>query len=89
MMSVKMTDMQVLRNSLFDELSRLKRGTSTAEEANAVVKISNSIVSTYNTEIKAVETITNAHDKGYHNQELELFEDTDKEPSEIKRITKG
>ena len=85
---MKLTQMQILRNSLFDELARLKSGDTTPEESNAVVKVSNAIISTFNTELKAVETLMEAEERGYNQKQIQVFDDTDFEPAEIKAIIK-
>lgn len=85
---MKLTQMQILRNSLFDELARLKSGDTTPEESNAVVKVSNSIISTFNTELKAVNTLMEAEERGYNQKQIQMFDDVDFEPAEIKAITK-
>ena len=85
---MKLTQMQILRNSLFDELARLKSGDTTPEESNAVVKVSNSIISTFNTELKAVNTLMEAEERGYNHKQIQMFDDVDFEPAEIKAITK-
>lgn len=48
-----MTEMQILRNALFDEISRIKRGTTTQQDVISLTKVSNTIIQSYNTEIKA------------------------------------
>lgn len=85
---MKLTQMQILRNSLFDELSRLKSGRTTPDDSLAVVKVANSIISTFNTEFKAVSVLMEAEERGYKDKQIQIFEDTEFEPNEIKAIMK-
>lgn len=85
---MKITEMQILRNSLFDELSRLKSGKTNAEDSGAVVKVANSIISTYNTELKAVSVLMEAEERGYNQKQIDIFDDTSMEADTIKQITK-
>lgn len=55
-----MTELQILRGALFDEISRVKRGTTTVEDVNSIAKLSNSIIQSYNTEIKGFEMLLKA-----------------------------
>lgn len=71
-----MTDMEILRQSMFDEISRLKRGTSTVEEAMAICKLGNSIVSTYMTEIKGVETMIKVQELGAEVPKIKILEES-------------
>jgi hypothetical protein len=68
-----MTEMQILRNAMFDEIVRLKRRTTTPQESIAVVKAANTIISSYNTELKAVSLIVNLHEYGKTVPELKIF----------------
>lgn len=70
-----MTDMEILRNSLFDEIQRLKRGTSTPEESNALCKVANSIISTYDTELKSIDTMIRVQEAGANVPQLKTFKD--------------
>jgi len=80
-----MTELQILRNSLFDEISRLKRGTAKLDETHAIVKCANSIISTYQTELKAVDLLTRTADSNV--TELKIFtEDTEKNLLDYKAI---
>jgi len=85
---MKITNMEILRNSLFDELSRLKSGDTTPDDSNAVVKVANSIINTYNTELKAISCLMEAEERGFKSKGLEIFSDTELEPSKIKSIIK-
>ena len=71
----KKTDMEILRNSMFDEISRLKRGTTTVEDALAVCKLGNLIVSTYNTEIKAIDTMCRVQELGADVPDIKIFKE--------------
>ena len=56
----KYSELQVLRNSLFDEITRIKRGTADINDTHALVKVANAIIGTYQTEIKAFMAINQA-----------------------------
>ena len=72
-----MTELQILRNSLFDEITRLKRGTTTPNDSLAIVKVANAIISSYNTELKAISTLVQAAEYSVTVPELKIFiEDT-------------
>lgn len=73
-----MTELQILRNALFDEISRLKRKTTKPEESLAIVKTANAIVSTYNTELKALSLIIAAEQTAATVPELNIFKEDDK-----------
>lgn len=72
-----MTELQILRNSLFDEIARIKRGTADLNDTHAIVKCANAVISTYNTELKAVDLLSRTADSNV--TELKIFsEDTEK-----------
>jgi len=73
-----MNEMQILRNALFDEISKIKKGNADLDESQAIVKVSNAIISTYNTEIKAVNTLIDSRDKAIETPSISIFNDTDK-----------
>ena len=68
-----MTELQILRNSLFDEITRLKRGTTTPNDSMAIVKVANAIISSYNTELKAISTLIQASEHTIAVPELKIF----------------
>lgn len=68
-----MTELQILRNSLFDEIARIKRGTADINESHTIVKCANAIISTYNTELKAVDLLSRTADT--NTVELMIFND--------------
>ncbi len=72
-----MNELQKLRNCLFDEIDRVKRGTTTIEESQSIVKLGNSIISSYNTEIKAIETIIEVQDRGANVPKIKFIGDSD------------
>lgn len=76
-----MTELQILRSSLFDEISRIKRGTSTKDDVDGITKISNAIIQSYNTEIKAFSMIMEAQERGLKTVDVKIFND-----SEIQKI---
>lgn len=59
-----MTELQILRAALFDEIARTKRGTANAEDTKNIISASNAIVQTYNTELKAVELMIKSQESG-------------------------
>ena len=72
-----MTELQILRNALFDEIARVKRGTANAEDTKNIISASNAIVQTYNTELKAVELMIKVQESGadLKGVEVKVFED--------------
>lgn len=72
-----MTDLEILRASMFDEIARLKRGTTTAQEAMTICKLANTIVSTYNTELKAIETMCKVQELGADTPAIRVFNESD------------
>lgn len=80
-----MTEIQILRNALFDEIARVKRGTSSLEDTNAIVKTANAIIATYNTELKAAELLIQGQSMGAEVKEIKIFdEDSDKKVIDYK-----
>jgi hypothetical protein len=70
-----MTELQILRNALFDEIFRLKRGTADIQETQEIVKVSNAIISTYNTELKAISTLLQAEEAGFETKAITIFQE--------------
>ena len=73
-----MTELQILRAALFDEIARTKRGTANAEDTKNIISASNAIVQTYNTELKAVELMVKVQESGADLKGVEVikvFED--------------
>ena len=60
-----MTEMQILRNALFDEIARVKRGTANTEDTKMIIASANAITQTYNTELKACDTMIRAKELGF------------------------
>ena len=75
-----MTELQILRNALFDEIARVKRGTANAEDTKNIISASNAIVQTYNTELKAVELMIKVQESGadLKGVEVKVFEEKKK-----------
>ena len=71
-----MTELQILRNALFDEIGRIKRGTSTQEDVVSLAKISNCIIQSYNTELKATSLLITAKEKSFDTIEVKVFDDS-------------
>ena len=72
-----MTELQILRAALFDEIARTKRGTANEEDTKNIISASNAIVQTYNTELKAVELMVKVQESGadLKGVEVKVFED--------------
>jgi hypothetical protein len=68
-----MTELQILRNSLFDEIARIKRGTADINDSHAIVKCANVIISTYNTELKAIDLLNKTAESNA--TEVKIFHD--------------
>ena len=68
-----MTELQILRNSLFDEIGRIKRGTADINESHTIVKLANAVISTYNTELKAISVLTQTAETNA--TEVKIFHD--------------
>ena len=80
-----MTEIQILRNALFDEIARVKRGTTSYEDTHAIVKTANAIIATYNVELKAAEIMIEAQTLGANTPEIKIFnQDEDKRPIDYK-----
>lgn len=82
-----MTEMQILRNALFDEIARVKRGTANAEDTKLIIASANAITQTYNTELKACDTIIKAKELGVDLKDIsvKIFqEDKDKKVIDYK-----
>lgn len=71
-----MTELQILRQALFDEISRVKRGTSSMDDVMAITKLSNAVIQSYNTEIKGFGLMLQAQEKGANAIPLEIFSQT-------------
>ena len=81
-----MTEMQILRNALFDEIARTKRGTANAEETKNIIASANAITQTYNTELKAVDLMIRSQETGadLKGVEVSIFKEDDKEAIDYK-----
>lgn len=85
-----MTEIQILRNALFDEIARVKRGTANLEDTNAIVKTANAIISTYNIELKAAELLIEGQSMGADVTEIKIFdEESDKKLIDYKAKDNG
>ena len=74
-----MTELQILRASLFDEIARIKRGDADLEETKVIVSVSNSIIQSYNTEVKAVDTLIRGQQSGAEvNEIVNVFKNNEK-----------
>ena len=82
-----MTDLVILRNALFDEIARVKRGTANAEDTKMIIASANAITQTYNTELKACETMIKAKELGFDLKDISVNifkEDDDKKVIDYK-----
>ena len=76
-----MTEMQILRNALFDEIARVKRGTANADDTKMIIASANAITQTYNAELKACDTMIRAKELGFDLKDISVNifkEDDDK-----------
>ena len=76
-----MTEMQILRNALFDEIARVKRGTANTNNTKLIITNTNTITQTYNTELKACDTMIRAEELGFDLKDISINifkEDDDK-----------
>lgn len=76
-----MTEMQILRNALFDEIARVKRGTANADDTKMIIASANAITQTYNTELKACDAMIRAKELGFSLKDISVNifkEDDDK-----------
>ena len=71
------TEMQILRSTMFDEITRLKRGTSDKETAMAVCKLGNVVVQSYNTELKAIDAMIRVQEAGAKVPDISIFSTTE------------
>ena len=67
-----MTEMQILRNALFDEIARVKRGTVNADDTKMIIASANAITQTYNTELKACDTMIRAKELGFDLKDISV-----------------
>jgi len=72
-----MTETQKLRNVMFDEIDRIKRGDADLDESLAIVKLGNNIIQSYNTELKAIETMVNVQHSGANVPDVTFIENKD------------
>ena len=82
-----MTELQILRNALFDEIARVKRGTANAEDTKLIIASANAITQTYNTELKACEAMIKAQELGFNLRDISIGvfkEDEDKKVIDYK-----
>lgn len=81
-----MTEMQILRNALFDEIARTKRGTANLEDTKVIIAAANAITQTYNTELKACEVMIKSQETGANLKgvEVNIFKEDDKKVIDYK-----
>ena len=59
-----MTEMQILRKVLFEEIEKTRNGTADLVNTRVLIAASNAITQTYNTEIKARELLMQEMNEG-------------------------
>lgn len=74
-----MTDLQILRASLFDEIARVKRGTALLEDTKSIIASANAITQSYNTELKACEIMLKAQELGGNLPDIQIFNEVSTE----------
>ena len=79
-----MTDLQILRAALFDEVKRIKRGTSSETETKQLVSASNTIINTFNTELKGAELLIKAQENGFNTEQIKIFENSERNSIDYK-----
>ena len=79
-----MTDLQILRSALMDEIARTKRGVSNAEEVATITKAANAISETYKVELTAARLLLDAQELGLQTLPIKVFEQTDKQLIDFK-----
>lgn len=79
-----MTDLQILRAALFDEVKRIKRGTAVSEETQALVSTSNTIINSFNTELKGAELLIKAQENGFDTKQVKIFNDSEEKVIDYK-----
>jgi len=70
----KLTKLQTIRESLMDQLTKIKDGKASTEEVSSIVSISDSIVKTYNVELRTRELELRAKEVGKEIGGVDVFE---------------
>lgn len=67
-----MTEMQILRKVLFEEIEKTRNGTADLVNTRVLIAASNAITQTYNTEIKARELLMQEMNEGFTFEGIEI-----------------
>lgn len=67
-----MTEMQILRKVLFEEIEKTRNGTADLVNTRVLIAASNAITQTYNTEIKARELLMQEMNEGLTFEGIEI-----------------
>ena len=70
----KLTKLQTIRESLMDQLNKIKDGKASTEEVSSIVSISDSMVKTYNVELRTRELELRAKEVGKEIGGVDVFE---------------
>jgi len=71
----KLTKLQTIRESLMDQLNKIKDGKASTEEVSSIVSISDSMVKTYNVELRTRELELRAKEVGKEIGGVDVFEE--------------
>ncbi len=69
----KLTKLQTIRESLMDQLAKIKDGKASTEEVSSIVSISDSMVKTYNVELRTRELELRAKEVGKEIGGVDVF----------------
>ena len=67
-----MTEMQILRKVLFEEIEKTRNGTADLVNTRVLIAASNAITQTYNTELKARELLMQGMNEGFIFEGIEV-----------------
>lgn len=67
-----MTEMQILRKVLFEEIEKTRNGTADLVNTRVLIAASNAITQTYNTELKARELLMQEMNEGFMFEGIEV-----------------
>lgn len=70
----KMTKLQTIRKSLMDQLAKIESGDANAEDVSNIISISDSMVKTYNVELRTRELELRAKEVGKEVGGVDVFE---------------
>ena len=70
-----MTELEILKNSVFDEIARIKRGTANLEDSAMIMKAANVICAICNVQLKAADLIIESQNLGAELPEISIFKE--------------